>query len=93
MCIPASGEPAPDVVIVLPTDVQYVLALSNVNMRTGPGLQFAVLGKVYAGQIAKVTGMSSNGQWWRVICPDNTVGNCWVSADPGLRQPTTAPGS
>lgn len=93
LCIPASGEPAPDIVIVLPTDVQHVLALSNVNMRTGPGLQFAVLGKVYAGQIAKVTGMSGNGQWWRVICPDNTVGNCWVSADPSLTQPTTPPGS
>ena len=93
LCIPTSGKPAPDVVIVLPTDVQYVLALSNVNMRTGPGLEFAVLGKVYAGQIARVTGMSGNGQWWRVICPDGTLGNCWVSADPSLTQPTTAPGS
>ncbi|HET7090406.1 MAG TPA: LysM peptidoglycan-binding domain-containing protein [Anaerolineae bacterium] len=92
LCIPGSGKPAPDIVIVLPTDVQYVLALSNVNMRTGPGLEFAVIGKVYAGQIAGVTGVSGNGQWWRVICPDNTVGNCWVSADPSLTQPTTPPG-
>lgn len=73
--------------------MQYVLALSNVNMRAGPGLEFAVMGKVYAGQIARVTGMSANRRWWRVICPDNTVGNCWASADPSLTQPTTPPGS
>ncbi|HKZ85304.1 MAG TPA: LysM peptidoglycan-binding domain-containing protein [Anaerolineae bacterium] len=92
LCIPASGKPAPDVVIVLPTDVQYVLALADVNMRVGPGLEFARMSHIAAGQVAKVTGMSGNGQWWRVICPDNTVGNCWVSADPSLTQPTTPPG-
>jgi hypothetical protein len=39
-----------------------------------------------------VTGVSSDKGWWRVICPDNSVGSCWVTANPQLTQPTTAPG-
>lgn len=93
LCIPVIAQPAPDVVLVLPTDVQYVLALSDVNMRVGPGTEFAVMGKVFGGQIAKVTGISANGLWWRVICPNDTVGNCWISAGARYTQPTSAPGN
>jgi LysM repeat protein len=100
LCIPRAvssgtpgGQPAPEVVIVLPTQVQFVQALTDVNMRVGPGLEFRVLGKVFAGQTAKVTGVSSNGLWWRVICPDGTTGNCWITAGAQYTQPTggTAP--
>lgn len=86
LCIPrpgtgtGGGQPAPEVVIVLPTDVQFVQTLTDVNMRVGPGLEFAIMGKVFAGQTAKVTGVSGNGLWWRVICPDNSTGNCWITA-------------
>jgi LysM repeat protein len=94
LCIPTADkpQPEPDVVIVLPTDVQYVLALTDVNMRVGPSLDFAVKGKISAGQIAKVTGVSANREWWRVICPDGTTGNCWITAGSRYTQPTTAPG-
>jgi hypothetical protein len=37
--------------------------------------------------------MTTDGAWWRVICPDDTVGNCFIIADPNLTQPTTAPGN
>jgi len=65
LCIPSSEQwkPTPDVVIVLPTDVHYVMALTDVNMRVGPGMEFAVMGKVFDGQTAKVTGVSGNGLW------------------------------
>ena len=93
LCIPRAGtgtgggQPPPDVVIVLPTDVQFVQALTDVNMRVGPGLEFAIMGKVFAGQTAKVTGVSGNGLWWRVICPDNTTGNCWITAGSQYTRP------
>jgi hypothetical protein len=37
--------------------------------------------------------MSRDSTWWRVICPDSTVGNCWVSADPTLTQPIVPAGA
>jgi LysM repeat protein len=69
------------------TNVRYVLALVDVNMRSGPGLSFPIIGGVYAGQSALVTGMSIDGQWWRVICPNNIVGNCWITARPQYTRP------
>ncbi len=89
LCIPVTAKPAPDVVLVLPTDVQYVMTLTDVNLRVGPGLEFSVMGKIFGGQTAKVTGISANGLWWRVICPSGAVGNCWVSAHKAYTQPTT----
>lgn len=73
---------------VYPTQVKYVLAQKDVRMRSGPGTQFNVIGWVAAGQTARVTGVNSNGSWWRVICPDDSTGSCWVSADPSLTKPT-----
>jgi inhibitor of cysteine peptidase len=76
---------------VQPTNVQYVMAQEDVLMRSGPGTQFSVIGNIASGQVGKVTGVSVDAKWWRVICPDDTVGNCWVSADTSLTQPAESP--
>ncbi|MDX1520990.1 MAG: SH3 domain-containing protein, partial [Anaerolineae bacterium] len=78
---------------LLPSDVQYVMAMADLNIRSGPGTGYPIIGSVFGGQIALVTGATPDGQWWRVICPDDTVGDCFVIADPALTQPTTAPGT
>ena len=74
------------------TDVQFVMAQQDVQIYGGPGTQYSIVGSVASGQTAKVTGVSSDGNWWRVMCPDDTVGNCWVSADARMTQPAEAPG-
>jgi len=71
-----------------PTDVQYVMAQQDVSIYDGPSTQYNIIGFVASGQIAKVTGVSADGNWWRVMCPDDTVGNCWVTANPAYTQPT-----
>lgn len=73
------------------TDVQYVMAQQDVPIYGGPGDQYSIVGNVAAGQTAKVTGVSTDQTWWRVVCPDNTVGDCWVSADPSWTQPAEPP--
>jgi uncharacterized protein YraI len=78
---------------VFPTDVDYVIARQEVPIYSGPGTQFRIIGYVTAGQIAKVTGVDRNGSWWRVLCPDNSTGSCWVSASPDLTTPTGLPGT
>lgn len=75
-----------------PTTVKYVTAKQDINIRKGPGTQFEIVGGVYAGQTAQVTGYKSEDeQWWRVVCPVDTVKECWVSADASLTEPADAP--
>lgn len=74
------------------TDVKYVRAKQDINVRNGPGTTFAIVGGVFAGQTAKVTGYkSADEQWWRVVCPASGQDNCWVSADPALTEPADTP--
>ncbi len=74
------------------TDVKYVLAKQDINIRKGPGTNFEIVGGVYAGQTAQVTGYkSADEQWWRVVCPIDNVTDCWVSADSALTEPTDKP--
>ncbi len=75
------------------TPVQSIDTLAEVNLRQGPNEEFEVIEKIAAGQQALVTGVNRGSTWWRVICPDGTVGHCWVSADATLTRPVTPAGS
>jgi hypothetical protein len=74
-----------------PTDVKYVQAQADVTMYTGPSADYPIIGMVYDGQAALVTGISPDGRWWQVICPDDKVGGCWITADPEMTEPTSPP--
>lgn len=87
-----AGAPDPTLDIhVLPAPAQFVMALQDVRMRSGPGTAFPVIGGVAAGQTARTTGMSLDRRWWRVICPGGSIGHCWISADAQLTQAVTTP--
>lgn len=73
-----------------PTDVQFVMAQADVPI-LNDGL-FANVGQVFAGQTAAVLGISADGLYWQVPCPDGSEGACWVSTDPQLTQPSAPPG-
>ena len=77
---------------VYPTDVEYVMAQQDLPIHGGVGGSSTIVGEVFSGQVAKVTGTSFDGKWWQIVCPDNSAGSCWVSADPALTQPAEAPG-
>lgn len=83
----APGTPiAPNAV---ETSVRYVRALTDMPIYLGEPGDTRTYGVIWpAGQTAMVTGVSYDGQWWRVVCPDDAVGNCWVSASPQQTQPT-----
>ena len=63
------------------TEVSYVQAMQDVTMVNGPGKTYDEIGFIADGQTALVTGQSVDGSWWRVICPDDSIGDCWVTAD------------
>jgi uncharacterized protein YgiM (DUF1202 family) len=67
------------------TPVAQVAALVNLNIRSGPGLHYRILGMLRPGHRATVTGLSDDYHWWRVRCPWGGV--CWVSANPYYSKP------
>lgn len=69
------------------TEVEFVTAQQDLLMFSGPGESYEQIGSVFDGQTALVTGQSEDGNWWRVICPDDTVGDCWVTADSAMTEP------
>lgn len=70
----------------LPTDVQSLRILADVNLRSGPGTQYDLLGLLSAGNIVQVSGISAEGDWWRIYCTDVPSGLCWVTADPTVTE-------
>jgi uncharacterized protein YgiM (DUF1202 family) len=83
--------PPPPPVEPLPTDVEYILALKDVFIRNGPGMQYAILGSLQEGQTIRVIGISPDGNWWRVSSSNSAAGGSWVTARPNLTQPTIPP--
>ncbi|MDW8070819.1 MAG: Ig-like domain-containing protein [Anaerolineae bacterium] len=65
-----------------------VTALVGVNVRFGPGVEYAPpIGWLARGQSARITGRNAEGSWWQIEYPPGTVQRGWVSARP---QYTTA---
>jgi uncharacterized protein YraI len=56
-----------------------VTANSSVNVRSGPGTVYPVLGALTAGSTAGIEGQSSDGTWWYIDFPAGVGGKAWVS--------------
>lgn len=56
-----------------------VIARKGVNVRTGPGLNFPVIGIAPFGSALEVVGRSADATWWVVNVPVAPQGNGWVS--------------
>ncbi len=54
----------------------------TLNVRSGPGLDYNVVGKLADGQSAAITGQNPDGSWWQIEYPSGSGGQAWVSADP-----------
>jgi hypothetical protein len=76
-----------------PTPVPSVLAQADLTIYAGPAESYPAVGEVFAGQSARVTGVKPDSTWWRVVCPDDTLGNCWVTGDSKLAQPNVPAGA
>jgi uncharacterized protein YraI len=68
----SSGVPTPA------SSAPFLTAITIVNIRSGPGTQFAVVGRLDQGQKAEVVGRSADGQWWAIKVPSLPEGIGWV---------------
>jgi uncharacterized protein YraI len=57
-------------------------ATDYVNVRSGPGTNYHVLGVAAPGASAEISGKSEDGAWWQVVVPalNSVTGYGWVSA-------------
>ena len=55
-------------------------AVARVNIRSGPGTTFEVLGRMEANQTASIVGITNDGEWWGIKVPSAENGIGWVSA-------------
>jgi uncharacterized protein YraI len=58
-------------------------ALDYLNVRSGPGVNYTVLGVAAPGATAEIKAKSGDDQWWQIVVPTSTLsadGVAWVSA-------------
>ena len=77
-------QPAPPVTTAPPpAGAATVTAVDYINLRSGPGTNYLIIGTVAPGAIGEVTGKSEDGLWWQVKVPTTYYyeGFAWVSTD------------
>lgn len=80
--------PLPQIVL-MPTDIVAVEALENVNIRSGPGTAYSVVGRLAQGMGSNVLMVTADGGWWQITCPTGVPADCFVTADPDLTRAVT----
>lgn len=70
-------------------DLDFAITITGdrLNVRSGPGLQNEVIGKLFFGDQVQVDAQNLAGTWYRVILEDGTRG--WISADFAIRSGET----
>jgi PKD repeat protein len=63
-----------------PPGPPLVTPLTDLNIRSGPGVVYPVLGILRAGQNAEVTGLSADGAWWQIKFLGVAGERGWVAA-------------
>jgi uncharacterized protein YraI len=55
-------------------------AVTRVNIRSGPGTTYEILGRMESNQTALIVGITYDGEWWGIKVPSAENGIGWVSA-------------
>ncbi len=74
-------EPSPEVDAPTQTPLTPGTPMISVsyktNCRTGPGLQYRIIGGLFVGERAEVVGVSEGGEYWVILNPMRP-GECWL---------------
>lgn len=54
---------------------------SMVNLRSGPGTVYALVGQVQEQSTVTLTGRDAANLWWRICCPPDAPAESWISAE------------
>ena len=85
---PATGVTASPTITPTPTAMSALspaIAMSNANLRSGPGTGYAVAGRVQQGENLALVGKNQNGDWYQLR------GGAWITAVLVDNAPTSLP--
>ncbi len=77
---PPTATPTPEPPTATPTPEPQqprVVAEGDVNLRSGPGRAYPVVGRLRAGQETAILARNANGDWWQVAWDGS--GQAWVA--------------
>lgn len=77
---PATDSSAPIPTLASLSSAMVTSTSSDTNCRFGPGLNYAVVGTLRAGESAPVLGTLSDRSWWQIENPRQPHTFCWVDA-------------
>jgi PKD repeat protein/uncharacterized protein YraI len=77
----STATPLPEIPMAAPApETPTATAITDLNVRSGPGIVYTVLGVLRTGQSAEITGISANSGWWQIQYSGAADGRGWVSA-------------
>ena len=69
-----------------------VTALVGLNVRSGPGTDYPVIGRLIEGQTAPITGRNPQGTWWQIEHSSDQGQRGWISGSAQFSTATNAEG-
>lgn len=83
-----AGTPTPTVTPATPTATvptnPSLTTKTDLNVRSGPGIQYDLLGLLPAGVTVEIIGREETRQWWQIRFSPAADGIGWVAADPAF---------
>ncbi|MEP6987633.1 MAG: pre-peptidase C-terminal domain-containing protein, partial [Chloroflexota bacterium] len=68
---------------LVPTPATPIASVRReISARTGPGAQYSIMTNLQANDTLDITGISEDGNWYRVVLPDGAQG--WIAASASL---------
>jgi uncharacterized protein YgiM (DUF1202 family) len=80
--LPPTPTPMPPTPTITATSSPILITKSKLEVRTGPGLQYDLLGLLPAGVEVTIIGRDENRQWWQIRFSSDSNGVGWVASDP-----------
>lgn len=76
----APGVPLAPPAESTPGALTGVITAPRLNVRSGPGVVYGVIGKVFQGQVVTIQYRNATSDWWYSCCISGTVTSGWVNA-------------
>jgi uncharacterized protein YgiM (DUF1202 family) len=76
----SGGAPSSAVQVSSSARLTGTITVASLNIRTGPGPNYPLLGTVKKGTLVEVLQRTQAGDWWQICCAANTSKPGWVSA-------------
>ncbi len=73
---PTPEPPTPEPPTATPVPIARVQASNAMNVRSGPGTAYPIVGALRAGEQADILGKNPQGDWWQIALPTGQSG--WV---------------